>query len=464
MRRLRHIFPLLLVALASCRDGAAGAGGTSQPGGKARAAAAATPAEDAICKEHGVLEAICTKCNPKLAVVFQAKGDWCSAHGLPESVCPICHPERGGRPARDVSAKGGAKGKEGDAPADGTKVRFKTKEVARLAGILTARAEERKEGGGVPATARLAYDATRLAHVNARSPGVVRAIHVDVGAVVKKGDPLAVLESAEVGADRSRLAAARSRVEIAQKNFERYEQLQKEGLSSTKDLLEARRELDAAKGELAALGSALSVAGAGAGSGGSYTLSAPLAGVVTQRTATIGKRVGVEELLFEVVDTSAMWAEIDVPEGDLALVTQGQSVAIRLDALAGRELRGAISYLSPAIDPHTRTARARVPLANPHGQLRANMYGQARILAEARVTVMVPDAAVQRAKTVHLVFVKRADDEYEARRVELGIREGGFVEITKGIRPGEEVATQGSFLLKTETLADSIGAGCCDAD
>lgn len=461
MRAVTLLFVAALLFLASCGKGAPAAGGT--PDHAAPTRQAEPLAEGATCKDHGVLEAICTRCNPRLIPVFQAKGDWCAEHGLPESVCPICHPERGGRPARDVSAKAGEKGRDGDAPADGTKVRFKTKEVARLAGIQTARAEERKEGGGVVATARLAYDATRVAYVNARSPGVVRAIHADVGAKVKRGDPLAVVESAEVGADRSRLVGARARVEVAQKDVERHEALGREGLSSAKDLLDARRELAAAKAELAALGSALAVVGGG-GSGGSYTLGAPLAGVITQRTATAGKRVGVEELLFEVVDVSAMWAELDVPEMDLASVAPEQRVVLRLDGLGDRRLEGAISYLAPAIDPHTRTARARVPLDNPDGRLRANMYGQARILAASRLAVMVPEAAVQRARTVHLVFVKRADDEYEARRVEIGIREGGLVEIIQGIRPGDEVATQGSFLLKTETLKETIGAGCCDVD
>jgi cobalt-zinc-cadmium efflux system membrane fusion protein len=454
---------VLLVALVAACQRTPDPGGKADPTAKPSTSAAAA---DALCKEHGVLEVICTKCHPKLAAVFQAKGDWCPEHGFPESVCPICHPERGGRPGRDVTAKAGeGKAAEGDGPADGTKVRFKNKEIARKAGIQTAKAEERTKGGGVVATAKLVYDATRLARVNARSAGVVRELKVDVGAKVKKGATLAVIESAEVGADRSKLRAARARVEAAEKDHARQQMLKREGVSSTKDVIDAERELEAAKAEQAGLASALSVAGAGAGSGGSYTLTAPLAGVVTQRTVTIGKLVGLEELLFEIVDTSAMWAELDVPESDLPSVALEQRVFLQLDGLPGRELSGAIAYVSPEIDSHTRTARARVPLENADGALRANMFGRARIVAAgAQVAVMVPDSAVQRAKSVQLVFLRRAEDEYEARRVEVGSREGNMIEILKGISAGDEVATQGSFLLKTETLKDSIGAGCCDVD
>ena len=106
-----------------------------------------------FCKKHGVLEAVCTKCNPALAAVFQAKGDWCEEHGFPESFCPICKPELGGRPPTDVSDDG--------APSDGTKVRFKTKETVRLAGIQVAKATARTSRSHIGVTARIIYDTTR---------------------------------------------------------------------------------------------------------------------------------------------------------------------------------------------------------------------------------------------------------------------------------------------------------------
>jgi membrane fusion protein, heavy metal efflux system len=77
---------------------------------------------------------------------------------------------------------------------------------------------------------------------------------------------------------------------------------------------------------------------------------------------------------------------------------------------------------------------------------------------------MVPREAIQRARSVQLVFVKLAADQFEARRVAIGAGDGDLVEVIKGVRVGEEVATQGSFLLKTETLKESIGAGCCAGD
>jgi cobalt-zinc-cadmium efflux system membrane fusion protein len=441
----------LSVALAGCNSKPTNTNTRAESSAKA---AAADP--NAMCKEHGVLEAICTKCNPKLVPVFQAKGDWCGEHGLPESVCPICHPERGGKPINQVNAD--------DAPADGMRIRFKRADTAKLAGIATAKATARENAPAVTAPARLTYDATKLAHVNARSAGVVRSLRVDVGARVKKGQALIVIDSPDVGADRARLAAAQSSVRVAEENFNRAEQLQREGITSRKSMLEAQRELDMAKSEHAALAAALSVMGGGGAAGG-YTLTAPIDGVVTERKATIGKLVGSDEVLFEIVDTSSMWADAEIAENDLQKVAVGQRVTLRVDGLADREVSGTIAYVAPAVDPHTRTSKARIPLSNEDGTLRANMYAQARVVTGAsRTSVVVPRNAVQRAKDVHLVFVRLTATEYETRRVQLGAADAETIEVVKGLRAGEDVVTTGSFLLKTETLKDSIGAGCCEGE
>lgn len=433
-------------------------GGTAPSGSPASASPGPGAAADGMCKEHGVLEAVCTKCNPALAAVFQAKGDWCREHGFPESFCPICHPERGGKPSTEIAKSDGA-------PADGTKIRFKKKETARLAGIETARALIATGGEGIVCTARIAYDATKLAHLNARSPGVVRSLSVDLGAKVTKGQPLLVIDSAEVGADRARLAAGRARVDLAEESYRREVELEKEGITAKKTVLVAKQELEAARGEYAALAGGLSAMGASAGGGGSYTLIAPIPGTVTARTATIGKMVQPEQVLLEIVDTSTMWAELDVGEDDLGRVAAGQAVSITLDGLPGRELSGKVDYIAAALDPHTRTAQVRVALPNPDGALRGQMFGQARIaVAQTRPAVMIPRAAVQRAGKVHLAFVRLAEDQFETRRITLGIQEGDQVEVVKGLRPDEEVVTTGSFLLKTETSKESIGAGCCETD
>lgn len=442
---------LMLLGSLACGRGAERSAASS------RDDAPSTPAStDEMCAEHGVLEALCTKCNPRLAAVFQAKGDWCAEHGFPESICPICHPERGGRPAADVTTD--------DSPADGTKVLFKTRDTARRAGIETATVEARSRTAGVEAPARILYDATRVSAVTARAPGVLRAVRVDVGARVERGAALAVVESAGVGADQSRLVAARAHVDVARANHARENELRGKGITSDREVLAARQELAVAEAELAAARASLGVIGGTSGAG-RYTLTAPQDGVVTRRNATVGRLVDVEEVLFEIVDTSTMWAEIDVPERELSRVAAGQAVTVVVQALGDRALSGTIAYVAPEIDPETRTVVARAALANPDGALRANMLGTARIeLGGPEGVLLVPGSAIQRARSVALVFARMDERSYEARRVRVGERHGELVEVQGRLRAGEQVATLGSFLLKTETLRESIGAGCCEAD
>ena len=447
-----------VLASAGCRDPQGEPAPQAAAAPSSKVATATSVSEGDFCQEHGVLEAVCTKCNPALIAVFQAKGDWCAEHGFPESFCPICHPSQGGRPAIKIN--------EDDGPADGTKVRFKNREIARLSGIEVAKASAQPGGSEVAVSAKIVYDSARLAEVNPRAPGVVRAVRVDIGTSVRQGSPLAVIESADLGGDQARVQASRSRVRLAETNYARLRQLHEEGIGAEKDAQAARQELDAAKAELAAAESGLAMIGAVAEGAPRYTLTAPIAGVVTKRHATVGRMVHLDEVLFEIVDTSRMWAEVQIPETHVPRVRIGQAVRLTVQGLEDHEFSGTLSYVAPLIEPQTRTATGRVSLANPDGVLRGNMFASARIAVgdEGGSSVVVPRTALQRAKGANLVFVRMAEDLFEARRVQPGLVDGDVVAVRGRVVAGDEVATVGSFLLMTETLKESIGAGCCEVE
>ena len=420
---------------------------------EAPSAARAAPAADAFCSEHGVAEAVCTKCNPKLVPIFQEKGDWCPEHGFPESFCPRCHPERGGRPALALGS---------DAPPTGTKVVLATPEVARLAGIETVEAEEHAGADHLDVLGTVAYDAARHAEVNARVRGIVREILVDVGSRVEQGVALVRIESAEVGAEQARLLATGSRIAVALAAHERIQALFEKGMAAQKDLLAAQLELDTARAEKAAAEAALGIVGVDGASGNLYTLTAPIAGTCVHRATAIGRMVEAGEMLCEIVDTSVLWAELDVPETELARVRNGLEVVVTADSQGERQFRGQIDSIAPAIDRHTRTATVRIRLENPDGALRANLFVRARIaLGAKQARVLVPRESVQLVKGTELAFVELAPGRYEVRRVRTDSVYGDLVELRQGVEPGERVVTKGSFLLRTETLKGEIGAGCC---
>jgi cobalt-zinc-cadmium efflux system membrane fusion protein len=415
-------------------------------------AARAEPAD--WCREHGVPESKCTKCNPALVARFIEAGDYCREHGYPQSVCPRCDPSLvtdRGEPLPTV-------------PAPGTKVRLASDETAREAGIQTAPVERRRLAETIEVVGRLVFDQNRLAQLSSAVPATVVEVKVDVGDEVRAGDPLVVLASAAVGEDQSRLAAARARVEMAAAALAREQSLLEKGISARKEVEAARSELAAAQAELQAARASLRVAGASAESTeGRYTLAAPLAGTVVARDAVVGRAVSPEEILVQVADLATMWALLEIPEAESTKVRAGQLVSLRFEGLSGGERQASLSRVGASVDPATRTLRARVDLPNVDRSLKAGLFVRGRIhVSEERDAVLVPREAVQYAEGQPVVFVKDTDSVYLPVPVKLGAETDGRIEILHGLEPGVGVVTTGAFLLKTEILKDSIGAGCCD--
>lgn len=417
----------------------------------------APPPSDALCPDHGVLATLCARHNPALVAVFRARKDFCEEHGQAASLCPIHHPERGGRPAVEVATD--------DGPADGLKLRMRTREIAAQAGLQTFVLHPQDFTPGVEAPARLVWDGTKLARPEARTGGVIRELKVELGARVAAGEPLAVLESAAVAADAGVVRAARGRVALAEAELERARRFGASGLAAERELRQAQQELEAARGELSAREASLELAGSGARSSGRVALVAPIAGVVTERLVSIGQVVEAGAPCFTIVDPSALWLELELAEPDAAQARAGLPVTFTREGVPGPPLRTTLAWLSPELDPRSRTVRARGALANPDGALRANALGTARVeLAPAAPAWLVPAAAVQRQGGAEWIFLQRAPDLFEVRRVRSHAADGGLRRVEGALSDGDAVVTTGAFLLTTETRKDRLGAGCCDVE
>jgi membrane fusion protein, heavy metal efflux system len=194
-------------------------------------------------------------------------------------------------------------------------------------------------------------------------------------------------------------------------------------------------------------------------------LRAPFAGTVVARDAVAGKTAAAGEVLVEIADLSRMWAQLEVPEADAALVRSGQPVRIVFEGLRRAPVEAKVSRVSARVDPASRTVRARVELPNGDRTLKAGAFLRAEIrVSSDHEALLVPRDAVQRAEDRSLVFVRREDAVFEPVAVQAGEREGELVEIVSGLERGDEVVTTGAFLLKTEIMKESIGAGCCDLE
>jgi membrane fusion protein, heavy metal efflux system len=188
----------------------------------------------------------------------------------------------------------------------------------------------------------------------------------------------------------------------------------------------------------------------------SFSLQAAFPGTVIDRHVSVGEVVGPDRAAFIVADLSNVWVEIDVYQRALDRVRPGQPV--RISENRGQNVaEGVVSYVSPVVDQATRTARARVVLANPEGRWRPGAFVTVLLLELAPANVVVPRRAVHRVDRERVVFVV-VGDHFEARPVTLGASGRSLVAITKGLEPGERFADEESFLVKAE-LAKGASAG-----
>jgi cobalt-zinc-cadmium efflux system membrane fusion protein len=190
-------------------------------------------------------------------------------------------------------------------------------------------------------------------------------------------------------------------------------------------------------------------------------VQAPFAGEIVERMAVRGALVDAGKPLFTLVDHSTVWAMLQVPETMLARVKVGQAVELRVDSLPGKVFTGKLTWISPAVDERTRMARTRAEFANPDRLLKDKMFATARILTrQAEGAMLVPPSAIQYVEGKPFVFVKLAEDLFDARAVTLGAKLNGRLEVLAGLKQQEQIAVTRAFALKSAMLISRLGAGC----
>ncbi|MCO6436713.1 MAG: efflux RND transporter periplasmic adaptor subunit [Phycisphaerae bacterium] len=552
------------------------------------------------CGGHGVPESVCTRCNQSLIPSFKEAGDWCAEHGLPESQCSICHPEVEAEWAKlDPNAKketqhgdAGGAGMQSPSPArapaaaDGStdvrvqradriltgsndpscqienlRVRFIDPSVAEKAGITVEPALRRPMSASLSVPAEVEFDARKTIRITPRVGGVILSVPVEIGADIRAGELLAVIDSpvlgeaksqyigrvqdlrladadldrvqkifsgvqrmldvctpradpekvrealagSPIGESKASLLRAHAALLLARSEAARQAKLLEEKLNSQRDhqgaqsalaaaeadfvanreqiafsvereRLAAQRSAEIARGALESAERRLHILGLSEEQIGRigtepdellsrYELRSPVAGRVVDHRAAIGESVETSDGLFVVSDNSTMWLMADLYERDLVQLRLGQPVFFTVAGMPGAGFEGSLAWISSQVDDRTRTVRIRADLPNLDGLLRAKMYGSARIiLHENEEVVTVPVDAVQTDGCCQLVFVQESGTVFQPRKITLGTSANGVVEVLKGLREGEVVASTGSFLMKTEILKSNIGAGCCEVD
>lgn len=184
----------------------------------------------------------------------------------------------------------------------------------------------------------------------------------------------------------------------------------------------------------------------------------PSSGIITSYHASVGETVEPSTELLAITDMSSLWVLADVFEKDLSHIQAGKAVQVRVASYPGKTFQGKITYVADTIDPKTRTAKVRCVVENNGGLLKLEMFATIEIPVDRASSVLaVPDSSVQQIEGKPVIFVRNSETEFQKHDVQTGIASGGYTEVRSGIKAGDVVATQGSFVVKTAFLRKLIG-------
>jgi len=296
------------------------------------------------------------------------------------------------------------------------------------------------------------FNEDRTAHVVPSLAGIVQGVPANLGQAVKKGQVLAVISSTVLSEQRSELFAAQKRLALAKITFEREKKLWQEKISAEQDYLQAQQVLQETEIAVQNARQKLAAVGADTGKAGAfnrYEIRAPFDGIVVEKHISLGEAVREDTNVFTLSDLSTVWANIAVPAKDLNAVRVGEKVTVKASAFDSAAT-GTVAYVGSLLGVQTRTASARVTLANPQGTWRSGLFVNVEIVSnEVQVPVAVAVDALQTINDKPVIFVKVADG-FVAQEVTTGRSDGKRIEIVKGLKAGSEYAASGSFVIKSE--------------
>jgi len=319
-------------------------------------------------------------------------------------------------------------------------------EAVAAADIRTETAAVRAVARRIAATGELEWNARRVVHLTARTPGRLERVLAVRGDRVRAGQLLAEIYSPDFLTLQAeyRQAAARA----------------KRHAGDAAEEAPARAILAGARERLALLGvpaAEIERLDGGAEPRPLLAVHAPIGGTVLESGVVTGDAVGLGTSLFRLADPSTLWACLHILEKDVGSLEAGTEVVLSPVAYPGQEFRGKLVLIGDVLDPSTRTVEGRVEIANPAGKLKAGMYVQASVAAGGeRPALVIPEVSVQNDEGHTVVFVKTGERTFVRREVRTGEKFGGTVEILEGLAAGETVVTSGSFLLRSEFRKSSL--------
>ena len=381
--------------------------------------------------------------------------------------------------------------------------------------IATVVVSASRPPGHFSVTATVEANQQQLQQITPLVSGRVRNIYVSLGDNVVRGTLLLKIDSPQVAEQHGKLHEAETRVKLAKLAIKRVKEsasrvnvlkakasldeaeatlrrtklLISEGITAKKDLVAAQSEYDRARAdynfqkdislnrEVAEAQAEFSTATTEAdhlvdglraidahlpkeGETNNHDIStielrSPIAGTVIERFVNQGSGFDQGKPLLTIANTSTLWVMANVPEKQMTHVRVGSAARIVIDE---KTVTGTVSYIDPRLNEDTRTARVRIEIANPGNKLKAGNFAQAEFQEPAEAaSVYVPSSAVQTVEGGKVVFVKLGDGQFAVRKITAGATVSDMVSVLSGLKTGEVIAADGSFILKSKLLKEQFG-------
>jgi cobalt-zinc-cadmium efflux system membrane fusion protein len=315
----------------------------------------------------------------------------------------------------------------------------------------------------VPLSGRIIWDEDVTVRVFTPFAGIVRKLLADVNRPVRKGAPLAEIQSADFEQAVADARKAETDLRRTDRNLNRLRDLVEHNAAPRKDLEAAEAEYAGAQAEKDRTAARLAMYGAPASADHGFLLPSPLDGILVERNVTPGQEVRPDQMLanmpqftaplFIITDPSRLWIQVDATEVDLPHLRPGREFTFTTRAFPGEVFIGRVDVVSESIDPATRTIKVRGTVDNASRSLKAEMFVSVNLPGDETPGTTVPSKAVFLKGDRHYVFVEDSPGQFSRQEVKVGLEQNGRILVMSGVQAGQRVVTDGCILLQ-QTLHD----------
>jgi membrane fusion protein, heavy metal efflux system len=340
---------------------------------------------------------------------------------------------------------------------------------AIAANLTIGKPEMTEVKGNLQVAAHVETDARRIAHVGSPVAGRILKLLAFEGQHVETGTVLATLHSTNLSDTQLALIKAVSQQSLATAAEKRAEQLVAADVIGRAELERRRGEMLQADTEVASFRTQLRGLGMTEAQinalestrklSADYPIVAPRSGTLLKREITIGQVVQPADLAFTIADLSTVWMIANVPEEDAGQVRNGMEVEVRIPALPREHIKGHLAFVSPMVDPETRTVEVRMDIANPAGLLKPNELASMTFTGRSERKLTIPAAAVVREENKDYVFVDQGNRKLLLHEVTLGEEENDRRTVLNGLSDSDRIVTDDAFHLNNRRKQNAIRGG-----